>query len=185
MSKPRRAAPNLRMRLNLLAAGLACCGVLLVARAADLQLLRADFYQQQGDQRFLRELPMPTSRGMITDRNGEPLAVSTPVESLWANPQELRSTRAHPRAGRGAGHAGRPRCSSGGAARRPRVRVPAPADEPGRRRAVLALGIPGVHSQREFRRFYPMGEMMAHVLGFTNIDDRRPGRASSWPSTTG
>jgi len=168
-----RARPyNLRARLLVLTGALGLCGVVLVGRAAQMQLLDKDFYAQQGDQRFLREVPIPTSRGMIMDRNGEPLAVSTPVESVWANPKELLK------------HADR---------------LPELADALGiphdvlvqsisqkankefvylRRRinpdeaeAVVARGIPGVYKQREFRRFYPHGEVMAHVLGFTNIDD--------------
>src|SRR5690606_35614484 len=55
----------------------------------DLQLIDNAFYQQKADSRFLHELPIATSRGVITDRNGEPLATSTPVASRWANPQEL------------------------------------------------------------------------------------------------
>ena len=74
-----RARPyNLQLRLKLLAGVLGFCGVVLVGRAAQMQLLNKDFYQQQGDQRFLRDVPIATSRGMIMDRNGEPLAVSTP-----------------------------------------------------------------------------------------------------------
>jgi cell division protein FtsI (penicillin-binding protein 3) len=85
-----RARPyNLRGRLLLLAGSLGLCGFVLVGRAAQMQLLDQDFYAKQGDQRFLREVPIATSRGMIMDRNGEPLAVSTPVESVWANPKEL------------------------------------------------------------------------------------------------
>src|SRR3546814_13073363 len=61
----------------------------LVARTAWLQLLHTDFYQRQGDARFLRAIPLPASRGAILDRNGEPLAVSTPVPSIWAHPQDL------------------------------------------------------------------------------------------------
>ena len=64
--------------------GLASLG--LVARAFDLQVVRKQFYQQQGDARFLREVPIAVSRGTIFDRNGEPLAVSTPVVSIWAVP---------------------------------------------------------------------------------------------------
>ena len=79
-----RARPyNLKLRLMVLAGVLGACGVVLVGRAAQMQLLNKDFYQHQGDQRFLRDVPIATSRGMIMDRNGEPLAVSTPVESVW------------------------------------------------------------------------------------------------------
>lgn len=170
--KPRRRNPNLRLRLNVLGAVLLCGSVLLAARAADMQLLRAEFYQAKGEDYFLRELPVPTSRGMITDRNGEPLAVSTPVASIWANPKRLSE---HPE-----------RIAELAAALQLdaealRQRIAERADRefmflrrhmnPDDAEAVLALDIAGVHSQREFRRFYPMGEIAAHVLGFTNIDD--------------
>ena len=84
-----RASFNLRNRLLLVGGALGLCSVALVGRALDLQVISNDFYRQQGDARSLREIPIPTSRGMITDRNGEPLAISSPVESIWANPQEL------------------------------------------------------------------------------------------------
>ena len=80
---------DLRRRLALVCGFLGLGSVALLARALDLQVVDHAFYQQQGDARFLREIPIATSRGMITDRNGEPLAVSSPVESIWANPQEL------------------------------------------------------------------------------------------------
>jgi len=87
--KPRpRAQFNLRGRLMLVGWAMGLCAVALVVRAVDLQLVDNAFYQQKADARFLREVPIPTSRGMITDRNGEPLAVSSPVESLHAIPQE-------------------------------------------------------------------------------------------------
>lgn len=172
--KPRnRAQFNLRGRLALVGGTLALCSLALVGRAVDLQLIDNDFYQKQGNARFLRDIEIPTSRGMVTDRNGEPLAVSSPVESVWADPQELLK---HP------------------------SRLPAlakalgvPADyltrkvsqragkefmwlkrriSPVAAKKIVALDIPGVFSQREFRRFYPQGEVMAHVLGFTNIDDQ-------------
>src|SRR5690606_13985110 len=62
---------------------------LMVARAFELQVLRKDFLQHQGIARHVRAVEIPAHRGMITDRNGEPLAVSTPVASVWVNPQEL------------------------------------------------------------------------------------------------
>ncbi|CBA17296.1 penicillin-binding protein 2 [Xanthomonas albilineans] len=164
---------NLRGRLALVGAALGLCSMTLIGRAAYVQLINTDFYQRQGEARFLRELPIATSRGMITDRNGEPLAVSTPVESIWVNPQELlRNPDRIPQLAQA---------------------LDLPVDEltaklsqkvdkefmylkrrinPDKAHAVIALGIPGVFAQREFRRFYPQGEAMAHVLGFTNIDDR-------------
>src|SRR3546814_2974707 len=84
-----RAQFNLRGRLRLWVGTRGLCAVALVCRAVDLKLIDNAFYQKKADARILREIPIPTSRGMITDRNGEPLAVSTPVASLWANPQEL------------------------------------------------------------------------------------------------
>ena len=89
-NRPRgRASFNLRGRLLLVGGALGLCSVALLARALDLQVIDKAFYQQQGDARFLRELPIAVSRGMITDRNGEPLAISSPVESIWGNPKEL------------------------------------------------------------------------------------------------
>jgi len=168
-----RARFNLRGRLAIVAGTLGLCSLALIGRAVDLQLIDNDFYRQQGDARFLREIPIPTSRGMITDRNGEPLAVSSPVESVWGNPQELlKAPDRLPELARA---------------------LAVPADyltrklgqrsdkefvylkrriNPDQARAILAHNIPGVFSQREFRRFYPQGEALAHVLGFTNIDDR-------------
>ena len=74
-----RSQFDLRGRLLLVAAGLGLCSVALIGRAAYVQLVNNDFYELEGEARILREIPIATSRGMITDRNGEPLAVSTPV----------------------------------------------------------------------------------------------------------
>ncbi|MEO7251850.1 MAG: penicillin-binding transpeptidase domain-containing protein [Arenimonas sp.] len=168
-----RARPyNFTLRLRILAGVLGLCGVVLVGRAAQMQLLNRDFYQHQGNQRFLREVPIATSRGMIMDRNGEPLAVSTPVESVWANPKELLQ------------HADRlPELAQALAIPQDVLTqsIAQRADKefvflrrrinPDDAEAVIKHNIPGVYKQREFRRFYPHGEVMAHVLGFTNIDD--------------
>ncbi|MGH8174443.1 MAG: peptidoglycan D,D-transpeptidase FtsI family protein, partial [Rhodanobacteraceae bacterium] len=80
---------NTRARLYAVAMVLALTSSALVVRAVDLQVVRKDFYQEQGDQRFLRDIPIAVSRGTIFDRNGEPLAVSTPVDSIWANPVDV------------------------------------------------------------------------------------------------
>ncbi len=164
---------NTRARLYTVLATLALGATALVVRAVDLQVVRKDFYQDQGDQRFLRERLIPVSRGMIVDRNGEPLAVSTPVESIWAQPQELLAHRERlPELARALGV-------------EPELleqRVAQRADRefvylrrhlaPDQAASILALGVPGVNAQREFRRYYPGGEVFAHLLGFTDIDDR-------------
>ncbi len=179
-SEPRRERPRMqgrqgfdvRKRILLVGGGLALCAMALVGRAVNLQLVNHEFYQQQGDERFQREVEIATTRGMISDRNGEPLAVSTPVESVWANPQELSKSPAGIRRLAQALELNEDEL---------RRRVSQKADKeflwikrrmnPSLAHRVVALGIPGVYSQREFRRFYPQGEAFAHVLGFTNVDD--------------
>ena len=96
-----RARFNLRGRLALVLGAMGLCSVSLVGRAAYVQLINHDFYQRQGDARFLREIPIPTSRGMITDRNGEPLRCrprsnrcGATRRSCWAIPIASRSWRA-------------------------------------------------------------------------------------------
>ncbi|MGO0999984.1 peptidoglycan D,D-transpeptidase FtsI family protein [Lysobacter sp. CA196] len=174
-NKPRgRVAQfNLRNRLILVGGSLGLCAIALVGRALDLQVISNDFYRQQGDARSLREIPIPTSRGMITDRNGEPLAVSTPVESIWGNPKELaKNPERLPELAKALG-VSRDELTRKLAQRAGKEfmylkrRI-----NPDEARKILAHKVPGVFSQREFRRFYPQGEAMAHVLGFTNIDDR-------------
>ena len=170
--KVQRSSYSLRKRLLAISIVLGAFGVVLVGRAAHLQLISPDFYQEQGDARFLREVPIATSRGTITDRNGEPLAISSPVESVWANPKELLQ------------HANRIPALAEALGIPNDVlaqRISQRADKefvylrrhmnPDIAQEVVDMGIPGVYSQREFRRFYPHGEVMAHVLGFTNIDD--------------
>ena len=164
---------DLRRRLLLVGGTLALCSVALLARALDLQVIDKAFYQREGAARFLREIPIATSRGMITDRNGEPVAVSSPVESIWGNPQEL--LKAPQRLPQLADALGMPLDELS-------RRLSQRADKeflylkrrinPDEAHKILSLDIPGVASQREYRRFYPQGEAMAHVLGFTNIDDR-------------
>jgi cell division protein FtsI (penicillin-binding protein 3) len=167
-----RAKPSPRTRLYAVLAMLGLASSALVVRAVDLQVVRKDFYQEQGDARYLRDIDIPVSRGTIFDRNGEPLAVSTPVESIWANPKELLEH---------ADRIGELARATGLDEESLRQRLAERSDRefyyvkrhlnPDDAQAVLALGIPGVSSQREFRRYYPSGEVIAHVLGFTNIDD--------------
>lgn len=171
----RRPQTNLRLRLSVVLILLAFGTTALVVRAVDLQLVRKDFYQRQGDARFLREIAMPTSRGQILDRHGEPLAVSTPVESLWANPPVLMEHAERiPELAQALGlnpEDLRKRMAEKAEARREFDYLRRHMN-PEQVERVLALDIPGVNTQREFRRYYPSGEVMAHVLGYTNIDDQ-------------
>lgn len=163
---------NVRGRLLAVAGVLALAGGVLVLRAAWMQLFDSEFYQQQGDARFLRELPIAASRGVILDRNGETLAASSPVASIWANPQELlQHPEQLPALARALG-IDRGALTERLAQRADREFVYLRRHlSPDDAAAIAALKIPGVFSQREFRRFYPLGEVTAHVLGFTNIDD--------------
>lgn len=161
-----------RMRVALLVVLMALAGLGLVARAVKLQVMDTEFLQQEGEARFLREVEIPTMRGRIIDRNGQPLAVSTPVESVWAHPGEL--LQAADRIPLLASVLGEDpdniqRRLSQRADRQfvwviRRIR-PALAER------VRQLDIPGVFLQREYRRFYPTAEVSAQVVGITNIDE--------------
>ncbi|MGN6281537.1 peptidoglycan D,D-transpeptidase FtsI family protein [Frateuria sp.] len=168
----RGAGPSPRRRMLLVVGVLSLASMGLVARAFDLQVLRKQFYQDQGDARFLREVKIPVSRGTIFDRNGEPLAVSTPVMSVWANPpQVLENADRIPDLAAALGvDAGELKEHLAQRADREFVYLRRQMP-PEVAQAVLDLDIPGINAQREYRRYYPSGEVTAHVLGFTNIDD--------------
>lgn len=144
----------------------------LVARSVHLQVLNKDFLNQQADTRHLRIESISAHRGMITDRNGEPLAISTPVDSIWANPKELaRAVDSVPKLARLLG------IDSQNLIRR----ITRSMDKefiylkrhlsPKKAQEVLALKLPGVNVQREYQRYYPAGEVVGHLIGFTDIDD--------------
>lgn len=170
---PRRGrSPSPRKRLALVGVLMGLVSVGLVARAVDLQVIDNHFYQEQGDERFLRTVPIPEPRGTIFDRNGVPLAVSTPVESLWADPPKLLD---HPHRipelakalGMGAGELAQRLSRYAGKQFVWLKRQMSPAAA----QAVLDLKIPGVNERREYKRYYPSGAITGHVIGFTNIDD--------------
>ena len=166
-------APSVHRRLLAVVIMLVLVSSGLVARSVDLQITHRQFYQNQGNARFLRDVAIPVSRGAIFDRNGKPLAVSTPMVSITAVPDEVLA------------HAGRipllARALGIGADRLKRYLMRRSDHEfaylrrqmnPAAAKAVLALNIPGVNGQREYKRYYPSGKVTAHVLGFTNIDDQ-------------
>ena len=145
---------------------------LLAVRAAYLQGLNNGFLQQKGESRYSRVIEVPATRGMIADRNGEPLAISTPVESVWASPGDVEITPKQMR-------------------RLAQLLEVEPAEiatrlaenkrefvylkrqlPPDQAAKVVELDVPGVFLQREYRRYYPASEYAAHLIGFTDIDDK-------------
>jgi cell division protein FtsI (penicillin-binding protein 3) len=168
----RNTAISRRRRLLLLSLMLGSFAV-LAGRSAQLQLVDGEFLQTQGQARHLRVVQVPAHRGMIVDRNGEPLAISTPVQSVWVNPGEMSS-------------------SSGDLSRLAQL-LELDVDHlrrligqrqgrefvylrrhiaPDLAEQVTALELPGVYLQQEYRRYYPAGEVAGHLLGFTNVDDK-------------
>jgi cell division protein FtsI (penicillin-binding protein 3) len=143
----------------------------LAGRSFYLQAMKTDFLQEKGDARYARVIEMPAVRGRILDRNGEALAVSTPVKSVWAIPADAELSSAERR--KLAALLGLERKeldrSLGDLARDfvwlKRQVAPETAE------AVAALRLKGIHQQREFRRYYPGGEVTAHIVGFTSVDD--------------
>jgi cell division protein FtsI (penicillin-binding protein 3) len=154
--------------LGLLALG----GVALAGRAVYLQVVQQDFLEKQGDARILRNATISANRGMNLDRNGEPLAVSTPVDTVWADPRKLAQVpdqfpRLARALDRGPQWLARRVTSSLDREFIYLVRHMRPQDAA----RVKALDIPGVDTLREYRRYYPAGEVTGHLLGFTNVDD--------------
>jgi len=145
---------------------------LLAARAFYLQAMHTDFLQAKGEARYGRVLELPASRGPVNDRNGQPLAISTPVESIWATPDELDDVDDAKIQALAKALAVAPDEIRQKIVRKDRQFVYLKRQiSPDQAARVMALGIPGVFQQREFRRYYPAGEVMAHVVGFTGIED--------------
>ncbi len=143
----------------------------LAVRAAYLQGVRHDFLQRKGEDRYSRVIDLPANRGVVYDRHGEPLAISTAMESVWASPRDVNSNA--PQLSKLADILGVDRKEIGARLRdksRSFVYLRRQVS-PNLAAAVTALDIPGVFLRREYRRYYPAGEVMAHVLGFTGIDD--------------
>ncbi len=157
-----------RLLLGLMLSGF----VLLAGRSAQLQLLDGKFLQGQADARHLRVVQVAAHRGMITDRNGEPLAISTPVQSVWANPRELVASPSDLRRVAGLLNMQAEHLQRLLGQRQSREFVYLRRHlAPDRAQRVIDLDIPGIYLQQEYRRYYPAGEVAAHLIGFTNIDD--------------
>ena len=160
--------PVWRARFVLAVLGLAF-GV-LAARSVYLQALKTDFLQEKGDARYSRVIEVPATRGRVLDRNGDALAVSTPVKSIWAIPSDVELSREQRRKlaallNMDSAELGK---KLGSAKDFVYLKRQVPPDTA---HAVATLAIPGVYQQQEYRRYYPGGEVTAHVLGFTGVDD--------------
>jgi cell division protein FtsI (penicillin-binding protein 3) len=159
-------------RVSLVIAFFVIAASALVARAVHLQVFNTDFLNHQADSRHLRTEKISAHRGSITDRHGEPLAISTPVDSVWANPKELAAAvDSVPALARAldvdADQLMRRITRSMGKefVYLRRHLSPQKAEQ------VMDLKLPGVNILREYRRYYPAGEVAGHIVGFTSIDD--------------
>jgi cell division protein FtsI (penicillin-binding protein 3) len=171
-----QALPNLKLRRKVLLGCLSVAASALVGAVFYRQVLETDFLQQQGEARYLRDGEIAARRGMILDRNGEPLAVSTPVETVWADPKLLSARPdAIPALAKALG--------LDAAALETRVlgdpkrrfiylkRRVSFQEARGVRELIATQGLPGVDFETEYRRYYPGVEVFGHVLGFTDIED--------------
>lgn len=160
-----------RMRIVWLFLLVAAAGV--VWRLVHLNITERSFLMRQGDARMVREVPIPAHRGMILDRRGEPLAVSAPVVSLWANPQVL---------GANLDQAKQVAAALGLSEENFLERLERLKNKefmylkrhvnPSEAGALLGHGWLGVHGRREFHRYYPSAEVATHLVGFNNVDDQ-------------
>jgi cell division protein FtsI (penicillin-binding protein 3) len=169
--------PQLHLRLaawrsRLLLIVLLAWFLALAGRAFWLQGLHNDFLQRKGESRYSRVIELSATRGMIVDRNNEPLAISTPVESVAASPADVDAgpeqlARLARLLETDAAELARKLSET----RREFVYLKRqlPPDDAAK---VVALAIPGVFLQREYRRYYPAGEAMAHLIGMTDVDDK-------------
>ena len=171
-SSPLLASKTPVWRSKLIVAGIALAFLGLACRAAYVQVFGNDFFQRQGEVRFARTLELPASRGRILDRNGLILASSVPAPSIWAIPEDIEASAAQlaalatllemPLAELNKKLANEDKSF---------VWIKRQLDDPVAQK-ISALGIKGIYQRKEYKRQYPEGETAAHVVGFTNVEDR-------------
>jgi len=169
-------SPVLKLRLpawrsRLMALLILGCFAVLIGRSFYLQVLNNDFLQEKGESRYRRDLEISASRGRISDRNGDVLAVSTPMKSVWAIPADARLTTAQTKQlaallEMDVKELARKLASEKSFVFLHRQLPPEVGDK------VAALKLPGIGQDKEYRRYYPTGEMTAHMVGFTGVDDK-------------
>lgn len=176
MNRTRKDSHQPVWRLSLVFVVIVALLLVIGWKVADLQVFNNDVAQREGNARTLRNEPIVATRGNIVDRHGEPLAISTPVSTLWLNPKEVLQ---HPEQGAQLAEA---ITSLGLQPRETQKRIldnasrefiylkrripPAEAEE------ILSLGLKGVYVQQEYKRFYPMGEAAVQLVGLTNNDEQ-------------
>jgi cell division protein FtsI (penicillin-binding protein 3) len=159
-------------RLGLLFVLLSVVAVSLAGVAVRLQLVDHQLLSERGDARALRVVATTAHRGLITDRFNEPLAVSTPVDSVWINPGEVAAhAELLPQLAKSLGMSRNELARKVSSNLKREFLFVARGLQPTEARKVRKLGVEGVNFSREYRRYYPHGEVTGHVLGFTSIDD--------------
>ena len=159
-------------RIHLILFGMFLCVLVIVWKVANLHITERDFLQEQGDRRTIRTVPLVANRGLITDRNGEPLAVSTPVQSIWVDPSKISDDSESIKVLAENLELNEEvliqnlKLKSNLKFHYIKRRLP-----PSEAEKILRLSVEGVYSQQEYQRFYPQGEVAAHLVGFSNMDD--------------
>ena len=171
-SSPLLASKTPVWRSKLIVAAMALGFMALVGRAVHVQVLENDFFIRQGEVRFARTLSLPANRGRVLDRNGVLLASSVPAPSIWANPEDIDRDPVKLR--QLARLLNMTPAELDGKLKNEEktfVWLRRQLDEPVAKE-VLALGIKGVYDIKEYKRLYPEGEAAAHIVGFTNVEDK-------------
>ena len=146
----------------------------LIARAVFLQVIDTEYLQSQGDARYLRVQKELPTRGMIVDRNDQPLAISTPVDSIWMHPATILEQQDEYAYKQLSDLLGTNRDAILSKARQYKTRQFVYLKRqlsPQAAQQILDLEVPGIQSVREYKRYYPAGPVLGHLLGFTNIDN--------------
>jgi cell division protein FtsI (penicillin-binding protein 3) len=171
-SSPLLASKTPVWRSKLIVAAMALAFVGLAVRASYVQVFENAFYKRQGEVRFARTLTLPANRGRILDRNGLILASSVPAPSVWANPEEIdRSPEGLRRLGKLLEMSPIELAKKLENEDKTFVWLRRQMDEPVVKQ-ILALNIKGIYTIKEYKRLYPEGESAAHIVGFTNVEDK-------------
>ena len=169
-SSPLLASKTPVWRSKVIVAGIALAFTGLAARAAYIQIFANDFFRRQGEVRFVRTLELPANRGRILDRNGLILASSVPAPSIWAIPEDVEASPAQLVALAGLLEMPLAELKKKLSEDKTFVWVKRQVDAPIAEK-IHAMGVKGIYQRKEYKRKYPEGETIAHIVGFTNVED--------------